>query len=828
MKSTCRFIAFALALAAFVPMLTGCNNEPANTTVNTTAIVTEPVLYGEPLEVSSEGKVEWTVLGVQNRTEFAGMTAEDGDVFAIVYLEARNKSLEDTYILKTCMDTGKSTLIEIPDDKLPKGYTNLGGPIASGTRKLFCLCFERKAGWYNIVLTYNPFNGQNTEMILLGADYEVKKEIDPGNTAYPVDPAGPEVLLQDLAALYDRYYALQWGTPKEATAKKLEEKIVQKDDGIYFSDVNYNSNRTASWETETHLTNLKNLISAYGEEKIKNDPEARETVIALLDLWLTKDYTCTVNWYPNEIATPRNLASIGIMLKPYLTDAQIEKMDEIIGRGTLRGSSKVDTYTGANLLDTMSNTVMHALFIGDPDLALAGVARIADEVRIAKSGEEGMQEDGSYFQHGNLLCAAGSYGSVFVNRVSEIIANLHGTIFAFPEENTKIFIDHLLDGQCYFHRALGTTYFSIGRSAVYANGANQILTSLKRLAKLDGIYRKGEIEKQIASYTDHSQALTGLKYFPLSYTLISTCPDYHIGVRGAHKNIILTEVVSDQNQLGYNLSYGSNTSYMYYGDEYQAIGAVMDLSMFPGTTAYHETKEQLQKRYDTGYKKTWGKTTYAGVYCNGATDGEKGLGALYMDLRNDGLYGKLSFITYDGGMIALGANIRCAKGANQTEIRTVIDQCKLNAAAVGGTPLNVNSGSTAVQSGTVVTNGAFAYYALDGSTLTANAVSLTDSYRRNDPAGSNQLQTADVFQLYISHGEKPKNASYAYAVTAVPDGNAPQNASDLPIVAITNTEALQAVEFKNGSAVIIFHAPGSYTLASGETVTAKQGEIVIR
>ena len=128
----------------------------------------------------------------------------------------------------------------------------------------------------------------------------------------------------------------------------------------------------------------------------------------------------------------------------------------------------------------------------------------------------------------------------------------------------------------------------------------------------------------------------------------------------------------------------------------------------------------------------------------------------------------------------------------------------------------------------MVTNGAFAYYALDGSTLTANAVSLTDSYRRNDPAGSNQLQTADVFQLYISHGEKPKNASYAYAVTAVPDGNAPQNASDLPIAAITNTEALQAVEFKNGSAVIIFHAPGSYTLASGETVTAKQGEIVIR
>ena len=822
-----RTLTAMLTLSLLISLFASCNAEPASTTQSTTIAVTEPI-YGEPLSVTDEGKVEWTVLGVQNRTTFAGMTANEGNVFVIVYLEARNKSTEDVYILKSCLNTGKSKAVEIPADQYPSGYTDFGGSLASGTRKLFCLCFERKADWYNIVLTYSPFTGSNYELNLLGADYAEKKALYKGNTAYPIDMGTAESLAEDLQILKDRYYKLQWGTPKEATAKKLEEKIVRKEDGTYFSDVNYNSNRTASWETETHLTNLKNLISAYGEERIKNDTVARENVLSLLDLWLAKDYTCTVNWYPNEIATPRNLAAIGLMLEPYLTDAQLKKMDEIIGRGTLRGSTKVHTYTGANLLDTMSNTVTHALLIEDADLALAGVARIAGEVQIAKKGEEGMQEDGSYFQHGNLLCAAGSYGSVFISRVSEIVANLHGTAFALPEANTKIFIDHLLDGQCYFHRALGTTYFSIGRSAVYANGANQIQKALKRLSALDGIYRQDDLERQFASFTDHTKALTGLKYFPLSYSLISTCPDYHIGVRGAHKNVILTEVVSDQNQLGYNLSYGANTSYMYYGDEYQAIGAVMDLAMFPGTTAFHETKEQLQVRYDKQYKKSWGKTTYAGTHCDGATDSEKGLGALYMELRHDTLYGKLSFITFDGGMIALGAGIRCVLPSNKTEIRTVLDQCKLNGANIGGTELPLNGGATAVQNGEAVVNGAFAYYALDGSTLVAEAVTLTDAYIRNDPAGSNVPETKDIFQLYISHGTVPKDASYAYAVIAAPNGDAPKSASELPIERITNTAALQAVEFTNGSAVIIFHSAGSHTLSSGETVTAEKASIFIR
>lgn len=674
---------------------------------------------------------------------------------------------------------------------------------------------------------------QNTGTGTQENDKETENSPSDTTTASAPEEDEPEVddatiIMNNFNTLYDRYYDLQWGKVNNKTVAKYEAQVVVDETGSYFSTVNYDSNRAASWETAKHLSNLVSFISAYGEERLKTDTEARERVMALLDYWLDNDFYCNVNWYPNEITTPRNLAKIGLMLKPYLSEEQIIKMDEIISRGTLRGENRVETYTGANLLDCMSNTIIHGLFIEEPNLIFAAVERVESELRIVSRTEEGMQEDGSFFQHGALLCAAGSYGSVFIKGVSDILANLHGTIFSISDEKTELFIDHLLEGQRYFHRMYGTSYFSIGRSAVYANGASSLYESAAKLANLDGIYRSADLEKYVESFEDNSKALTDYKYFPLSYSLVNTAPEHYFAVRGAHKGFILTEVVNLQNTLGYNLSYGANTCYMYYGDEYQDIGAVMDLSMFPGTTAYLETEEELLARYERGYKVTWGKETYTGTHCDGIVDKDKKLGALYMELINDGLTGKLSFITYDGGMIALGAGLDCSKVSNTAEIRTILDQSKYNSATASGTALSVNGGTTTVNDGSAITNGAFAYYNLGEGELTAEVKSMTNSYKRNNPAGSTTEVTKDVFQLYISHGTAMTDASYAYAVVANSDGSAPDNASALPIKSITNTTQVQAIEFEDGSAVIVFHEAGSHTLSSGHTVTSTAADIIIR
>jgi len=472
MKKIFRTVAALLVCAMLLPLLFGCGGNVADTTEgsNTTEVpeVTEPVLVGEAVEVSAEGKVEWTVLGVNNLTEFAGMTAAEGNVFAVVYLEARNKTAEDTYIISSCLDTGNSKQTKIPAEGMPEGYSEFGGYIASGKRKLFCLCFEKKNNWFNIVMEYIPFYGDNAYLTVKGSEYRENKELLPGNPAYPLDTSGNEKQEADMKTIYQRYVDRYWATPSENNVKKLEATIITTEKGTCFSTVDYESTRTASWPSVSHLTTLKSLVSAYGEERLKTDEKARKNILDLLSYWLDNDPVSETSWYANEIGVPRSLATVTLLLRPWLTDEMMAKADEIIRRGTVKGNKDAVTYTGANLLDMMENTLVHALITEDANMAMAASQRISKELRISKKGTDGMQEDGSFFQHGALLCAAGSYGSVFAEGVADMMYYLHGTVFALRDENVRLFIDHILDGQRYFHRLNGTSYFSIGRTAVYA------------------------------------------------------------------------------------------------------------------------------------------------------------------------------------------------------------------------------------------------------------------------------------------------------------------------------------------------------------------------
>ncbi|MBQ9080066.1 MAG: hypothetical protein IJY27_03240 [Clostridia bacterium] len=839
-KTLLRVLSALLALLCLLPIFGACNSadyvgETSDTTSDTTTAqqvleeTTTSVDNGSLGAVSENGTLEWTLLGTRQFDSFAGINAADGRVLLVVYLEACNKSLYTQTVYRACLDTNIDPM-NITEDKLPEPYSNFGGDVASGKRRLFCLCFDMEQDWFKLELVYDDFSNKKMDHLLMGKTYVEGAEMLQGNPDYPIHNGANALsdtqIQADFNILFDRYYSAQWGTPDEASADATAASLEKTDKGMRFTNIDYSSGSASAWDNANHLIYLKNLISAYGEARLKTDAAARETVLSVLDYWLNCDFKAG-NWWYNEIQTPRYMAWIGIMIKPYLSEAQITKMDKIIGRGTPRGSSKAVTYTGANLSDMMATTIVHALFVDDPDLIFAAVARMSAEVVIAKNGDEGMQADGSYFQHGKLLCAAGSYGAVFIQGMYTFVTQLQGTCFQLPQSKIELFADHILDGQRYFHRGTGTAYFSIGRSAVYANGAGNLMGISRVLSQMEGVERAEELAQYRASFDDLSKTIDSHKFFTMSYVLVRTRPEYYMAVRGAHEDFILTEVVNRQNLLGYNLSYGANTCYMYYGDEYQAIGAVLDFAMFPGITTYHETDAQLLSRYDKSYAKSWGKSTYEGTHCDGVVDEEAGLGAMYMELKNDGITGKLSFITYDGGMIALGAGLDCSKSSN-VEIRTSLDQCKLNGARVGDTALTVDGEDVTVTGNGAVYNGAFAYYNLGEGNLTASAKRMTGSYSRTDSAAAAVEQTADVFQLYIDHGKSLNNNSYAYAVVGNADGKAPVNTDGLPIKSITNTETVQAVEFTDGHYAVIFHSAGSHMLSSGEVVTATEAGIIIK
>ncbi len=820
-----RIISLFLIAFTLIPLLASCKKSEESSS-NESTESTEQTELQEPGPTSPEGKVEWSLLGVEAKESFADKTQTKGNL-VVVYIEAKNTSPVSEYISKRNLELNEDALA-IENENMPKGYSNFGVSLDPGKRRIFALCFDMKKDWFKLVIDYKKGGKQEFSEILFGKDYTDSPAVNEGSTDYPLDSSTNEEYLSDFKLLQEKYIASQWnGSPNEDQVKQLTSTLKEWQGTYCYTDIDYNSTSKSAWDNVNHLIRLSHLINAYGKERLKTDEAARETVMKLLNYWLAKNYTAS-NWWYNEIQTPRYLAFIGLRIKEYLTDSQKEKMDAIIGKGTLKGSAKATTYTGANLTDMMATTILHGIFTDDYELLMAAVDRVAEEIVISDGKAEGMQTDGSYFQHGNLLSAAGSYGSVFVQGMQSFITMLHGTKFALPEAKIKLFIDHILDGQSYFHRGQGTAYFSIGRSVVYANGSGQLLSAATAFSQLEGFYRQDDLKQYVEAFTDFSKSVARSKFFPLAYTLISQSPEAFIGVRGAHESIVLTEVVNTQNTLGYNMSYGSNTCYMYYGDEYQAIGAVLDFSMFPGITAYHENDQTLMNRYTASYNKTWGKNTYKGTHCAGLTNDALGLGALYMELKNDGITGKLTYITYKDTLYALGADLNCSKSSNATEIRTSINQCKLDDPAVAGVAVEKNKKALTVSGKDVITNGAFAYYNLGEGNLILEAKTMQGSYSRTDSAGSTAIQSADVFSLYISHGTKLENTSYAYAVKANSKKDAPKSADEIGIAEIINTKDVQGIVFEDGHYAVVFHKAGSVTLKNGNTLTSDKADIIIK
>ena len=833
MKLRFRAIALCLALLTLLPQIVSCAKKKNESEISDTVFSDVNEKLGE---TSEDGRVEFKLLGVRTVDTFAGITPAAGSSVVCLYVEVLNKTPNEYYVKRTCLDLVTQKLLSPNEALLPEEYDDFGGYVASGKRRLFLVCVEAKKDWFSIPISYDSFDGVKWSESVISSDYKGEKELLATDTSYPLDRRGDEDLLTDFETIRHRFVDGLWGTPSESNAQNFEKLLVTSEKGMCFSNVDYVTLNRARWAAIKHLENLQALLSHYGKERLANDETARKTALGVLDYWLNNDFK-SENPYDVAIATPTKLVTCALMLRPYLSEKQLDKINLIVGRGSMKGTEDpalsygkpIDPseYTGANLLDVVVISVNHALLLDDCDLALSAVARAAKEIAIVKPNQEGMQDDGSFFQHGALLCSGGSYGSVFARRVSVVIANLYGTVFSLPQKNVETYIDHLLDGQRYFHRGLGGTYFSLGRAAVHSVGGIELKIAVEPLLPLKGLYRSDEIVAYYESFGDPTKSFDSMKYFPRSYSLVNSSPDVYIALRGAHSGFILTEVVNNQNTLGYNLSYGANACYMYYGDEYQAIGAVMDYSMFPGVTTYLETDEQLYQRYTSSYNKTWGRETYKGTHCDGSVNEEKEIGALYMELINDGINGKLSYITYGDTLIALGAGLDLSK-SNDKEIRTTIDQSKFNNARIGSTSLAVGSGAKTVNKSDVVYNGAFAYYNLGETVFTAEAKSMTNAYSRTDAGGSSVQETHDVFQLYISHGSKLNDASYAYAVSSNADGNAPKSVADLKIARITNTETIQAVELEDGTAVVIFHAAGEFVLVGGEKLTASAAQIIIK
>src|SRR5262249_25263044 len=141
-----------------------------------------------------------------------------------------------------------------------------------------------------------------------------------------------------------------------------------------------------------------------------------------------------------------------------------------------------------------------------------------------------------------------------------------------------------------------------------------------------------------------------------------------------------------------------------------------------------------------------GKTDFVG----GVSDGTYGMCA--MDLERGALKAKKAWFFFDDVIVCLGAGITCT---SDNPVVTSINQCLAH-----GDDYRVTK-QVAYHDGVYYTYGAGAQ----------SAIAKQPGRWSELGAGSDELQSRDVFTSFIDHGRHPQDATYQYSIGFAPSAS---------------------------------------------------------
>lgn len=508
--------------------------------------------------------------------------------------------------------------------------------------------------------------------------------------------------------------------------------FIELEDGtVKYNDIDYSSTDKARWEPYTHLARLERLLLS-GEESVK------PLCLKLLGFWLNNDFICP-NWWYNEIGIPMILADVTVILVDSIDKSVRDALLSRIARGIVTPETdltKRGVYTGANLLWLSSNTMLYALLTEDEELLRFITALAANETVEAK---EGLQSDDTFFQHGPRLYSAG-YGRSFVTSIVPMMHVLDSTEFAFPEYALDNLARHVLDGLRYMMHRGYYDYVAVGREYVRHNAlsARGLLRSAKILLSLDGFKRKDELATLIKSIENAEPAFEGVRYFPVSALLTMSLGGVYFSYKGVTPEIYDAEIINDENRLGYNLSYGTHTTVMQSGKEYENIAPIWDYSKIPGTTAPYMTDSELLAVPD--FSKRAIKTSDYGGWCEG------NIGAIYMTTIHEGISVTVSAFATPYGLVVLGNSIN---DEAERELTTTVEQC--------------HALFTVSEDGGEIFNGSVKYRSLDEKAPLVYSVGKSvGNWNRNRPSEPDRAAEGKVLTVTVK-AEKNYN-KYAYVI----------------------------------------------------------------
>ena len=558
------------------------------------------------------------------------------------------------------------------------------------------------------------------------------------------------------------------------------------DGNLYFPDIDYTSRERASWVPSRHIARTERLTLIYRLETDEDKKaEYRDTVIKLLEHWIKNDYQSD-NWWYNRLSNANILGEIGVLMKNDLSSKQIRKLAQLVGRGSLTVSAEARAHTGANSIDFAMSTIKFGALTGNRRAIKKAVKTVASELKY--SDGEGLNEDSTFFQHGNRIYMGG-YGIEFIHGMANLIYMLSRTEYIFTQKQLEPFAGFILDGlqMMSFGNTLDPTTMGRSVSRHNAQPLGGTVSALSKLAEIEEMPRRDEIKAYVDAIKGDVKRDFGLKYFPTAKFLVINNSDFYFSFRGGDDDLAYSEIINDENVLGYNSSFPGVTTIMHTGKEYNNIAPVCDYSMIPGTTAVYETDEELFAHEDFTYR--YLKGTYPAAVADGAAvSGAK--------TSHEGIDMTVSCFATDNAAILLGAGMKDSKGRS---MNTTLNQC-------------FYAGSF-TRDGNTVIHGGIKYTVLDGGKLTAESKQVVGDWHRNNIPNAPEKAEADIFTVSIEN-----TGSYAYTVMS-------EN-TDAEFKVIVNNENIQAVRLPDGRIAASFFKKGSFDFG-GKTYSGKAGEAKI-
>jgi len=614
---------------------------------------------------------------------------------------------------------------------------------------------------------------------------------------------------------------------------------IQTDGSFDFIDYTNYDEAQKTWSPIYHLHAIFNLQKAYFSEgnELFGNVEVFSAIQSAMHYWVKGDFQCSWNgWYASN-GIPTIMKDICMFPSDNIAADVFDGLMED-GQFAVKGIENVNHGnqqrpvgpTGGNLTEILVNHLYVSVITNDGSYLMWLVELMENELRPFPDSAwnehswdaEGIKSDDSFLQHFELL-HFGGYGEVFCDTITEFITIIRGTQYSLSERAMNQYADFVLDGMQYAYRNGNQELLSSGRGIARQGGTkgihNSVTIATKAILEYDSNYREAELEYILSDRPTQGDAGAGghKYYYKADYQVINN-DNYMASVRHASDRTRRFECLNDENIWGYYLGSGAS---MYYpiGDEYNDIYPLWDWNRVPGTT----TRQGFLPHGNTVNNYTlYGTESFVG----GVSNGSIGMSAIDYDM--DGVSARKAYFMFDEGVYQLGADINSRKREN---IYTTIDQ-----------PLSRDGLVTSI-GGSIVNHGIDTYnysgnvdwvYNNGVSYITDNSIELLQKRQVGDWQDINGRMSTTyhmdtVLELGISHGTKPKDASYEYMVLVGTTVEATAIYANNPIIATVANDKNKQVVYHASEDIMqgVFYRKGEVTLPNGDVIEVNKGCTII-